>query len=176
MNTVQKSLSAAALLALGLVSQANADTVYITGSTAFRSAVFQAITNSFDAVPTIATRGGSATSGNNGSYMVFHGTVSAADEWVTCHWTGSEDGIAAVAVPGSNPEFFLLTDGSVTGISSSNPTSTETNTVSIPPDFCFADSSQAASLTTTPLLTAMGTNTPGGICGVVPFVWAKNKN
>lgn len=178
MNTVQKSLSAAALLALGLVSPANADTIYITGSTAFRSVAFQALTNSFDAIPTIATRDGSAASGNNANWMVFHGTVATADEWVACHWTGSEDGIASVATPGSFPENWLLTDGTVTGISSSKPSSTETNASAglFVPDFCFADSSQAASLTPTPALTGAGTNTPAGICGVVPFVWAKNTN
>jgi hypothetical protein len=175
----RKLMISAALMACGMASQLNAQqTVYITGSTAFRSVVFQAITNSFDggAVPTIATRDGSATSGNNGNYMVFNGTAGGVNTWITCHWTGSEDGIASVATPGSFPEFFLLTDGSVTGISSSKPGTGETNTVPIAPDFCFADSSQTVSLTPTPALTGMGTNSPAGICGVVPFVWAKNNN
>jgi hypothetical protein len=175
-------LAIAGALGLGLSTAANAQNfIYLTGSTAFRSVAFQAITNSFDAVPTIATRDGSATSGNNANYMVFHGNVSGADTWVACHWTGSEDGVASVAAPGSNPEFFLLTDGSVTGISSAKPTSSETNTTPIAPDLCFADNSQQVSLTKTPSLTAMGTNqnrfgTPAGVVGVVPFTWAKNKN
>src|SRR5258708_4564338 len=178
-----KELALASVLGLGIASQASAQNfVYLTGSTAFRSIAFQAITNSFDAIPTIATRDGSASSGNNANYMVFHGNVGGADTWVACHWTGSEDGVASVAAPGANPEFFLLTDGSVTGISSSKPTSSETNTIPIAPDFCFADNSQQVSLTKTPSLTAMGTNDsrfsgiPQGAVGVVPFSWVKNKN
>jgi hypothetical protein len=167
------------LLGLGLVSSASAvNFVYITGSTAFRSVVFQGITNSFDAVPQIATRDGSAASGNNGNWMLFHGNVGGVETWVDCHWSGSEDGIAGVAVPGSNPTYFLKTDGSVAyTISSGKPASSDTNTSPTAPDLAFADSSQLVSLTRTPALVKMGTNaSPTGKIGIVPFVWAKNKN
>src|SRR5258708_8651952 len=124
-----KELALASVLGLGIASQASAQNfVYLTGSTAFRSIAFQAITNSFDAIPTIATRDGSASSGNNANYMVFHGNVGGADTWVACHWTGSEDGVASVSAPGANPQFFLLTEGSVTRLSSPKPPPLQTNT------------------------------------------------
>jgi len=175
-------LALALVLGLGIASQAGAQNyLYLTGSTAFRTVAFSAITNSFDTVPAIATRDSTASSGNNANYMLFHRNVAGADTWVDCHWSGSEDGIASVAAPGANPSYFLLTDGSVTGILPTVPRSTETNASPIAPDFCFADNSQSVSLTRTPSLTTMGTNqfrfdTPAGVVGVVPFTWAKNKN
>jgi hypothetical protein len=177
MKLNHKTLSV--LLGLGLASSASAaNFVYITGSTAFRSVAFQAITNTFDAVPQIATRDGSAASGNNANWMLFHGNVGGVETWVDCHWSGSEDGIAGVAVPGPNPTWFLKTDGSVTySISAAKPGSAETNASPTAPDLAFADSSQAVSLTRTPALVKMGTNAvPTGKIGIVPFVWAKNKN
>ena len=172
-------LAFSALLSLGLVSSASAvNFVYITGSTAFRSQAFGAITNSFDAVPSIATRDGSAASGNNANWMLFHGNVGGVETWVNCHWSGSEDGIAGTAVPGPNPTYYLKTDGSVAyTINAGVPASAETNTLPTSPDLAFADSSQVVSLTKTPALVKMGTNaSPNGKIGVIPFVWAKNKN
>jgi hypothetical protein len=168
-----------ALVGVGLVSSASAvNFVYITGSTAFRSQAFSGITNSFDAIPQIATRDGSAASGNNANWMLFHGNVGGVETWVNCHWSGSEDGIAGVAQPGSNPTYYLKTDGTVSyTIGSGVPASGETNTSPTTPDLAFADSSQLVSLTKTPALVKMGTNTtPNGKVGVIPFVWAKNKN
>lgn len=169
----------ATICGLGLAASAGAvNFVYITGSTAFRSQAFNGITNSFDAVPQIAARGGSAASGNNGSYMLFHGNVGGVETWVNCAWSGSEGGIASVAQPGGNPVYFLKTDGTVSyTISSAKPSAGETNTTATAPDLAFADSSQAVSLTKTPALVKMGTNaSPSGKIGIVPFVWAKNKN
>src|ERR1051326_5435666 len=123
-------LAIAAALALGVVAEVRAvNFVYIVGSTAFRSQAFAGITNSFDAIPQIATRDGSAASGNNANWMLFHGNIGGVETWVDCHWSGSEDGIAATAQPGSNPTYFLKTDGTVSyTISSGKPGTTETNT------------------------------------------------
>src|SRR5262245_61468111 len=77
-----KQIALCAPLILGLVSSASAvNFVYITGSTAFRGVVFQACTNSFDGgvVPDIATRDGSALSGNNGNWMLFHGNIGGVE-------------------------------------------------------------------------------------------------
>src|SRR5690349_17047063 len=75
------TLVSAALLGLGLAFQADAaNVVYITGSTAFRSAAFLSIKASFDGGnPEVATRGGSAADGSNGSFMLFHGNVGGAE-------------------------------------------------------------------------------------------------
>lgn len=154
-----------------------ANQVYITGSTAFRSQAFNAIKATFDGGnPQLAARGGSATSGNNASYMLFHGNIAGNETYIDCHWSGSEDGIASVAQPGSNPSYFLKTDGTVPyTIGSTNPSTAETNSAPNVPDLCFADSSQAVSLTKTPALVPQGSGTPAGSVGVVPFVWVKNK-
>src|SRR6266446_4221111 len=122
-------LTMLSLLGLGLAWQARAvNFVYIVGSTAFRSAAFNAITNSFDAIPSFATRDGSASSGNNANWMLFHGNIGSVETWVDCHWSGSEDGLAATAQPLANSTIFLKTDGSVSySISSSKPASGETN-------------------------------------------------
>src|SRR5215471_9038271 len=116
-------IAVAAALALGLSIPARAvNFVYIVGSTAFRSAAFAGITNSFDAIPQFATRDGSAASGNNANWMLFHGNIGTVETWVVCHWSGSEDGVAATAQPLSNPTYFLKTDGTVSyTVSTSKP-------------------------------------------------------
>lgn len=93
----------AALLALGIVSQAGADpVVYLTGSTAFRSSVYAALANNsgtnsgglFDAgTVTMETWGNSNPSGAN--FMIFHGTIGGTPLYVNCAWSGSEAGIAS---------------------------------------------------------------------------------
>src|SRR5437870_68237 len=138
---MMNKLAIAALLALGVGAEVRAaNFVYIVGSTAFRSAAFAAITNSYDAIPQIATRDGSAASGNNANWMLFHGNIGGVETWVDCHWSGSEDGIAATAVPLGNPTYFLKTDGTVGySITSAKPGSSETNTSPSTPDLTFPD-------------------------------------
>ena len=94
---------AAALLALGLVSQAGADpVVYLTGSTAFRSTVFAALENNngtntggvFDSGTVSFATFGNATA-SSGSYMVFHGNINGSPVYIDCAWSGSEAGIAS---------------------------------------------------------------------------------
>src|SRR5271157_1395025 len=94
---------AAALLALGIVSQANADpTVYLTGSTAFRSTTYASLVNNngtnnggiFDPGTIIYGTWGSA-SASGATYMVFHGNINGAGVYVDCAWSGSEAGIAS---------------------------------------------------------------------------------
>ena len=171
-------ISALAGLATALSANAAVNTVYITGSTAFRSQTFLAIKATFDGGnPQIAARGGSAADGSNGSFMLFHGNINGVEAYVDCIWSGSEAGIASVAQPGSHPTFYLKTDGTVTyTISSSSPTASETNSTPSTSDLAMADSSQSVSLTKTPALVPQGGNSPAGAVGVVPFTWAKNKN
>jgi hypothetical protein len=167
------------IVALGIVCQASAaNVVYITGSTAFRSQAFLAIKVTFDGgSPQIAARGGSDPSGNNGTFMLFHGNIGGAETYIDCFWSGSEAGIAAVAQPGSHPTFFLKTDGSVAfTITSAGPVTSETNAVASTPDLALSDSSQSVSLTPSPALVPQGAGSPAGSVGIVPFTWAKNKN
>jgi len=168
-----------ALLGLGLVSQAgaaNPNQVFVTGSTAFRSQAFLGIRALFDGGnPQQAFRGGSAPSGNNAQYMLFHGSIGTVETYVSCFWSGSEAGIGSVAQPNTHQVFYLKTDGTVAFTTNSTPpTSGETNSFATNSDITFADTSQAVSLTPTPGLVPLGTN--AGIIGIVPFTWAKNNN
>jgi hypothetical protein len=175
-NTVLNS----AIIGLATLLNASAavNTVYITGSTAFRSQTFLGIKATFDGGnPQLAARGGSALDGNNANFMLFHGNVGGVETFVDCVWSGSEAGVASVAQPGSHPTYYLKTDGTVAyTITSSNPTSTETNSTPSTSDLAFTDSSQSVSLTPTPALVPQGAASPAGAVGVVPFTWAKNKN
>ncbi|HXB60445.1 MAG TPA: hypothetical protein VNU95_12800 [Candidatus Acidoferrales bacterium] len=99
------NLISAALLALGIVAQAGAQTpvVYLTGSTAFRAAVFSALSSTagpgsggvFDASPAVEYTTYGNSSANGGTYMVFYGNVSGSPVWIDCAWSGSEAGIAS---------------------------------------------------------------------------------
>jgi hypothetical protein len=109
-NTVMKTVTkiSAALLAVGLASQAWAadPVVYLTGSSAFRSTVYQSLSdNNGDAgavfqagTLTFGTWGNSSAGSAN--YMVFHGALASGPDagqyvYVNCAWSGSEAGIAS---------------------------------------------------------------------------------
>ena len=189
----QKLLISAALAACGLISQLKADNViYITGSTAFRANVYNALANNtggpggggvFDAttIDDIATYGNATAA--KGTYMLFHGNIGGVATYIDCFWSGSEAGIAACAgVSGSTlndgaplagvPATFLVPDKTVnpTVTSSSLPTSSQLNGAPTQADLAFADTSQAVSLTK-----PVGANklTEYGICGIIPFTWVK---
>lgn len=101
----------AALAALGLVSQAMATdpVVYLTGSSAFRSTVFNALADNTDGATNAVFQVGTVTYGTWGNssagsanYMVFHGTLASGPDagqavFVDCAWSGSEAGIASAA-------------------------------------------------------------------------------
>lgn len=185
-----QSLITSALVAAGLVSAAStfaaATTVYLTGSTAFRATVFTAATTGgdiFDAspAPTILSPAPNNTSGAN--QIVYHGFINGTEYIVNCNWTGSEAGIAAVAgvaqpnvtVPANyngdgTPAVattYNLPGAPVAFLASPGYTALGANQQ---PDLSMADTSQAVSLTQTATLTDYG------VVGIVPFLWAKNKN
>ena len=93
----------AALLALGIVSQAGADpVVYLTGSTAFRSTIMTAILNNtgtnnggvFDTgTVTYVTYGNSVPTSCN--FAAVHGNINGSPVYLDCAWSGSEAGIAS---------------------------------------------------------------------------------
>jgi len=99
----------AALAALGLVSQALANptasggTVYLTGSSAFRSAVYNALADDSGDAGAVFASGtvqyGTWGNSNPGSanYMVFYGTLKGTSTtvYIDCAWSGSEAGIAS---------------------------------------------------------------------------------
>src|SRR5690242_19042635 len=127
----------AALVALGIVSHASADNVvYLTGSTAFRSTVYNALHTPgtvFDGAVTEAEFGSSQSGAN---YMLFHGNINGTATYIDCAWSGSEAGIASAAnvtidndgtpLAGS-PETWLKADGSIpmSGLQGSAPSSAQ---------------------------------------------------
>lgn len=96
---------AAALLALGLASRASADpVVYLTGSSAFRSTIYSALSSSyptnspytiFDSNTVSFVTYGTSASPSGANYMVFHGNIDGNPVYVNCAWSGSEAGIAS---------------------------------------------------------------------------------
>src|SRR5262249_31409578 len=80
-------------LALGSLSQVNAaNSVYVTGSSAFRGVCYTVLSTPapsgmWDAAPDIATRGNATAS--RASQMLFHGNISGVETFVSCFWSGS---------------------------------------------------------------------------------------
>jgi hypothetical protein len=193
-----KSKITMALLALGVISSASAqNVVYLTGSSAFRSTVYNALHSSagpgaggvFDAAPTEVEFGGSGASGAN--YMLFFGKIGGTDTYIDCVWSGSEAGIASVCnVPllnqdrdgntiplAGSPATWLKADGSITmnGWTASAPTSGQLESSSHQADLAQADTSQAVSLTPRVINTTTDLKDYGKQ-GVVTFTWVKNVN
>lgn len=190
---MKKHLMASAVLAAGILCQANAaNVVYLTGSTAFRGVVYNSLNTFgaggvFDAAPAITTYGKATAPSSGATWMLFHGNIGGVDTYVDCLWSGSEAGIACVASatpsqtlndggPLANvPAYFLVPDATINpppGLSTA-PGSTQTNTVSTRADLAMADTSQVVSLTRTPALSPIGS--ASGIVGIVPFTWVKNQ-
>jgi hypothetical protein len=198
----RKSLITAALVAAGIIYQASAadQVVYVTGSTAFRSIVYSAMTDTtgkiFDQPGTVhngvtapaiteSERGGSAANGAN--YMLFHGNINGTALWIDCAWSGSEAGLASIAnVAIDNdgiplfgaPETWLKADGSVAaGFLAAQPTAGELEASSHQGDIALADTSQDSALP--PIQRVANTSTDlksYGQLGVVTFTWLKNNN
>jgi hypothetical protein len=192
-----KSKITLALLALGLISSASADNVvYLTGSTAFRSIAYNALSDNagdagavFDSGSvTVTALYGSGTA-NKCPYMLFHGNIGGTPTYVDCAWSGSEAGIGSAAnvtiqntdrtganIPlAGSPEQWLKADGTVTGSGSTNPPASFLEASSHQTDLAQADTSQAVSLT--PSTSVAATQLKDyGTEGIVPFTWAKNYN
>jgi hypothetical protein len=190
-------LYTAALIALGIVSQAGAvNTLYISGSSAFRGLVFNALNAVnpttpaggafFDAGPSYqAERFGTSASG--ATYMVFLGNVGGTPTYVDCIWTGSDAGLSSVsnihvangALPlFGSPATFLKADSSVAaGFSAASPAAGELQAASQQSDIAFVDTSTASALAQLQsyAYTTFPQNTPAAI-GVVTFTWYKNFN
>ena len=177
-----------ALLALGALSLAgvaHANTViYVTGSTAARSAFFNAATTSgqiFTGAGTVISTGANNT-GSGANTIVYEGNIAGVGTVdLNCSWTGSEAGIAAVAgqvvqqnvnsgtynLPGVPPKFLNPANWTV-----ANATPVLLSAISgapANPDITTADTSQAVSLTPTALFPLVDY----GIIGVVPFTVLK---
>jgi hypothetical protein len=182
-------LITAALLAVGLISQASASStatiggttytvVYITGSTAFRANVFTAVSTSlFDSTPT--TQPASGVTGSTSAYNIY-GTIGGSPYLLSFDFTGSEAGLASlqnVAVSNPNTDNSLVgySGGAVNLPGTPQPTGfispTGGSAVTAQPDLAFSDTSKAVSITA-----ANVSLVDYGIVAVIPFTWAKGKD
>ena len=161
MNTKHiKSFVLAGAIAVASLADAQ-QYVYLTGSTAARSIVYNTIVNGatvFDAAPSIVTQGGTSASGS--TYMNFRGNVSGNDTILKCHWSGSEAGIADLV---GGTELFL-TDSATTKLDGTSPDAT----VSSPVDLAMADN--AKNYSRNPNVAATGAKV-----GVIAFKWVAEK-
>lgn len=164
---INKSLLAVAL-GLSVASLSQAGEIYLTGSTAMRSTIYQVITAPgvvFQSAPVFTGFGGK---GGGDNYMAFVGTLvgGSGQTIINCHWSGSEDGLQHL-VTGANQTFM---DDSLIQTSSSvdNAASAPGTTQSKPCDLSMADNAQAFSRSRTPSLT-------GQEVGVITFEWVRNQ-
>jgi hypothetical protein len=172
-----RSLLTLSALSLGLVSAANAvttNTVYLTGSTAFRGAIFITMTNTvngvFDPGSNVVYVAGKCSpigtlNPQTGGQMEFFSYINATPTIVKCAWSGSEAGIADV-VNGTTESFID------SALINSAPNSAVTTTYPTPDphpvDLAMSDTDQSVSLTQNPPLNN------GQQVGIIPFVFVKN--
>jgi hypothetical protein len=187
----------AALLALGIVSQAGADpVVYVTGSTAFRSTAMTAILNNtgtnnggvFDVGSvTYVTYGNSVATSCN--FAAVHGTIGGSPVYLDCAWSGSEAGIASacnaslqnqdrngnsIPLAGSPETWLNVSNVTLNGSAiSTNPPSSVMESSSHGADLAQADTSQAVSWT--PFVANTSTALKDfGVEGIVTFTISRN--
>ena len=163
------SLLSVSALSLSVVGLANAQNrVYLTGSTAFRPATYDALVSIFDSAPSIAAYKASTVGSldpHTAGQMEFDGNISGARYIIKCAWSGSEAGVLDLATSGKTEAF--IDDINVNGVAAITSTSTASATDNHSVDLALADNSQAASKTKTPQLT-------GTKVGIIPFIWLKN--
>ena len=183
----------AALAALS-IGAASADTVYITGSTAFRKAANSQIAAWVESQGTV---------GSNGCGLIFSDTAGASPvgatdiawQWtngggtnyIVAHWSGSEGGIQNTAAPAGTKTYNYLNVATATNLqtpqafASTNIVagSVGTSVIATNGNITFSDTTQSSSLfkgtyagTTYTPLTGAGASAPQ--VGVVTFVWIVN--
>ena len=182
----------AALIALGIISSASAaNVIYITGSTAFRSSMYNAISTGasaggvFDTTPDVC--GYANSNKSKSSWVLAHGNIGGVETYISAAWSGSEAGIANVAGITSQtindgaplagvPQVFLKPDITVNPANSGSPAlpnSTQLEATAHAADLTMADTSQAVSLTSPTANGGANKLTDYGIIGIVPFTWYK---
>ena len=176
-----KSLTLGAI-ALFCVATVNAQTeVYITGSTAFRSAATVAIRNIFDAAPAVQVAfSNNSTTPTGANQVIYVGNIGAAPYIIHTSWSGSEAGIQTVAgAPTFNVNF--LPDATCPGSCSNYPgTAVAAGSDAHVPQVAFSDTFQTTSqfrgtfngVTYATLNEAAGTSSGhGSPVGIVVFKW-----
>src|SRR5579859_7786457 len=175
MNVSKMLMTGAVVVVLFAAAQADV-TVYLTGSTAARNAVYAAIHGSmFSGAFKEVTYGNSTASKCN--QMLWSGPVTGISGTTTIKaaWSGSVGGIASVALATNSTSFpnSTIAAGNYPNTTTSNPGGDGlVNPYEAAPghaaSFCMADNFQSSSLfPTTPPLN-------DSTVGVIEFKWCKN--
>jgi len=156
------------------VAQAQ-NTVYITGSTALRSHIFNVLSlnsgGTFTAVPTVTAYQGSSESGS--TYMMFTGTAAAplgGALSIKCHWSGSEGGIGDLnGTPATETFLNDVGSGGIVAGDQHLLTPSGANLVTSAVGLALADNS---------VVFSKAPNAPisGSQLGVITFKWVREKN
>ena len=161
----------AVVLGLSAVGVANADEIYLTGSTAARAAVYATMINPGSVFTTAPIFTGIGGSGNGDTYMAFQGTLvgGSGTTIINCHWSGSEAGIVDVGTSGKTETF--IPDSSIVGQVSNSDSTNAPAYVAHQVDLAMADNAQAYSPAGKNLYSG---GLVGAEVGVVPFHWVRN--
>ncbi len=164
MNSKSVILTGAVTLFLATLADAATQYVYLTGSTAARGSVYNAIGTAgvvFQAAPSIVTQGNATPS--KCQYMNFSGQLvgdsSGTITVIKANWSGSEAGIADIAGSGTQQ---VLDDSAGSGATATGPF------VSSSVDLAMADNDKAFSKNPT-------ANITGVKVGIITFKWVKQK-
>ncbi len=104
---IPKKTIFAAMLGFGLVSAAAADTIYVTGSTAFRVSFSDAVVTKMLENSGTVTAAFSGTSFNSATVQVISGTINGVPTVIKTNWTGSVEGVQALVEPANRSENYL---------------------------------------------------------------------
>ncbi len=182
-----KFILASFLALAAVVDMASAQTVIrITGSTAYRSATYQAIQDTLNAGFTVGWTGTGTLS--SAAEAIFHGTTKTTNISVTIKtgFSGSVGGVFSLTKGNGIPDATASPPITAGFLVDSTPTSVLPGTANVPatfetpvapaaldkagfPNVALSDSFQASTPYKTPSLSAGET-----IVGVVPFEWARN--
>jgi hypothetical protein len=180
-----KLILASFLALVAIVNMASAQVVIrITGSTAYRSATYQAIQDTLNAGFTVGWVGTGPLSG--ATEAIFHGTTKTTNIAVTIKtgFSGSVGGLFSLTKGNGIPDPTASPAITAGFLVDGTPTSVLPGTANVPatfevpaapaaadkagfPNVALSDSFQASSPDKTPTLTDT-------IVGVVPFEWARN--
>jgi hypothetical protein len=186
---MKKNLMIAALAALSIGS-ASAQTIYITGSTAFRTAANKALFSALGTNNIAATDQSSRDGSSAGNLLFTNVTVNGSTVDVVVAWSGSELGIRTVASGTNNLgiPFYSKEKMASNGITfpatsmaggDMNTLVVNSNTVLAKGDIAFSDTYQGASVYPAGGVGPDGytyKSLTGTKVGVVPFTFAASKN
>jgi hypothetical protein len=180
-----KTLALGALVSVGLIGAASAQTtIYITGSTAFRSATYSSIMKVLGSVNGTSLPAGSKYGYTGGSLSgarcaTFYGTYSGNSVIVKTSFSGSSGGIQTTA--GGLQVKFLpasvdasLTQNGVSGLT--DPTGTGNPNELAVPNVTMMDSVQSITPFNKTYLGVTYAALKATQVGVVPFKWFLSKN